>query len=85
MVSDTFTGAEIEAVIEEALFNAFDKNRDITLEDLVDAATDTSPLAETAPEKIKIVREWVQSRARLASTSRSAAAKTEGRKVQSNA
>lgn len=84
MVSDNFTGAEIEAVIEEAMFNAFDKSRDIVAEDLVEAATDTSPLAETAPGKIAAVREWVQSHARLASTSRSAAAKIEGRKMQSN-
>lgn len=83
-VSDSFTGAEIEAVIEDAMFNAFDKGRDITHLDLVDSATDTSPLAETAPEKIAVVREWVQNRARLASTSRSLAAKTEGRKMQSN-
>jgi len=63
-----FTGSEIENVIEEALFNAFDEGRDITEDDLVAAAESTTPLAVTAREKIEAIRSWAQSRARFASS-----------------
>jgi hypothetical protein len=63
-----FTGSEIENVIESAMFEAFDEGRDITLADLMDAAVATTPLAQTAKEKIDAIREWASTRARFAST-----------------
>ncbi len=63
-----FTGSEIENVVEEAMFNAFDEGRDITMADLMDAAVATTPLSVTAGEKIKAIREWASTRARFAST-----------------
>lgn len=63
-----FTGAELAALIPEALFSAFaDREREITTDDLIEAASNVVPLAKTASEKIKAVREWAQGRARPAS------------------
>ena len=63
-----FTGSEIENILDEALFNAFDQGRDITAEDMIAAARRTVPLAVTAKEQINSIREWTKTRARFAST-----------------
>ena len=56
------------AVIDEAMFNAFDDDREVTEKDLVEAAGMTNPLAVTAKEKIDSLREWATARARFATT-----------------
>lgn len=64
---DTFTGAEIAAIVPDALFAAFAENaREITTADLVAAAETVVPLAKTAAEKITRLRAWAQDRARPA-------------------
>jgi SpoVK/Ycf46/Vps4 family AAA+-type ATPase len=69
-----FTGAEITALVPEALFVAFaDGEREIRGSDLVAAARATVPLAKTASEKITKLREWAKGRARPASTPESKA------------
>lgn len=66
---DTFTGAELAALIPDALFVAFaEGERKITTEDLLNAAARTVPLAKTASEKISALRKWAEGRARNAST-----------------
>ncbi len=66
---DTFTGAEIAALVPDALFAAFaDGEREITAEDLIAAARTVVPLARTAKERIEKLREWAASRARPATT-----------------
>jgi SpoVK/Ycf46/Vps4 family AAA+-type ATPase len=63
-----FTGAELAALIPEALYAAFaDGERPISTADLVAAAGATVPLARTASEKIAKLREWAKGRARPAS------------------
>jgi hypothetical protein len=63
-----FTGAELAALVPEALFTAFaDDERPITADDLLAAAQDVVPLSKTAPEKIDALRKWGASRARPAS------------------
>jgi hypothetical protein len=63
-----FTGAEIAALVPEAMFTAFaDGERAITTADLVSAARGTVPLSKTASEKIAKLREWAKGRARNAS------------------
>ncbi len=52
------------------LFNAFSEDRDLSYEDLLDAARDTVPLAVTMDDRIKAIREWARPRARRASTDR---------------
>jgi AAA+ superfamily predicted ATPase len=64
-----FTGAEIAAIVPDALFAAFaDGERAITTADLVAAAEEVTPLSKTASEKIETLRTWSKGRARNAST-----------------
>lgn len=63
-----FTGAEIAALVPDALFTAFaDGEREITTSDLAAAADSTVPLAKTSAESIREKREWAKGRARPAS------------------
>lgn len=66
--TEGFSGSEIERVIEEAMFNAFDVGRDITAIDIFESIQSTVPLSKTAPEKIAEIRAWARSRATFAST-----------------
>lgn len=64
-----FTGAEIAALVPDAMFAAFaDGERAITTQDLLAAAKTVVPLSETASEKINELRKWAKGRARFAST-----------------
>jgi SpoVK/Ycf46/Vps4 family AAA+-type ATPase len=63
-----YTGSEIEAIVVEALYHAFDLGREITTEDLLAAARAVVPLAVTAKDTIEAVRRWGATRARAAST-----------------
>ena len=66
--SEGFTGAEISAIVPDALFAAFAENeREITGADLLTAAARVVPLSKTASEKISALREWAKGRARAAS------------------
>ena len=72
-----FTGAELAALVPDALFAAFaDGERQLTTDDLLAAAKTVVPLAKTAEEKIAKLRDWAKGRARPASTPE---AKTEGK------
>ena len=64
-----FTGSEIAALVDDAMFAAFaDGARQITTEDLIVASREIIPLAKTAAEQITSLREWVKAgRARAAS------------------
>ncbi len=62
-----FSGAEIEQLVVEALYDAFDAGRDLETEDILKAATATVPLSMTMREKIAYLREWADTRARKAS------------------
>lgn len=63
-----FSGAEIEQVVIEALYDAFDAGRDLTMEDLLRACRASVPLSITMREKIAFLRDWAQTRARKASS-----------------
>lgn len=66
--SATYTGAEIEAAIISAMYEAFDDNkREFTTEDILNAIEDTVPLAVTMKEQIDSLRSWANKRARHAS------------------
>ena len=65
---DGFTGSEIAEIVPDAMFAAFaDGKREITSNDLLDAAATVVPLSKTAAEKIKVLRDWAKGRARPAS------------------
>ncbi|MEP6755134.1 MAG: AAA family ATPase [Chthonomonadales bacterium] len=63
-----FSGAEIEQVVIEGLFDAFDEERELTQQDLLMAANATVPLSMTMSEKIDELRYWASTRARKASS-----------------
>ncbi len=63
-----FSGAEIEAVVVEALYDAFDETKDLTTQSIVAAAHHTVPLAMTMRERIEDLRIWSTTRARAASS-----------------
>ena len=67
--TEGFTGSEIEAVVDDAMYSAFDRNKDIDDIILVQAAKDTTPLSKTAAEQIQAIRDWAKTRARYASSS----------------
>lgn len=62
-----FSGAELEAVVNSALYAAFDEGTELTTQHLIDATGDIKPLAEVAREKIERLRTWSVGRTRNAS------------------
>lgn len=65
---DGFTGAEIAALVPDAMFEAFaDGARELTKSDLIKAAAAVVPLSETAKEKIVKLQAWAKGKARPAS------------------
>jgi hypothetical protein len=67
--TEEFTGSEVAAIVPDALFMGFaDNQREIQTSDLLAAAATVVPLAKTAEDKIKKLRDWAASgRARPAS------------------
>ena len=66
--TDGFSGAELEALVSEGMFEAFDQGRDLLTSDLIDAAKLSVPLSRTMSEKINALRRWAKTRARPASS-----------------
>lgn len=63
-----FTGAELEEAVKEALFLAFDQGRQLRIDDITQAITDTTPLSQTMHELIQSTRAWARGRAVPASS-----------------
>lgn len=68
--SEKFSGAELEQVVVSALFIAFEADREVTGEDLLDVVREMVPLAITMDDRLKELREWARPRARPASLDR---------------
>ncbi len=62
-VTESFVGAEIESVVDEAMYIAFDAERDMTTEDLVTVANGVVPISRTDQEAIQSFRQWMETRA----------------------
>lgn len=56
--SDGFAGAEIERAIQEALYEAYYHNTDITTESLLSAVQNITPLSISEADKIQQIEEW---------------------------
>ncbi len=65
--SEGFSGAEIEQVVVEALYDAFDEGRDLQMHDLLRNLTQTVPLSHTMQDEINTMRAWARANARPAS------------------
>ena len=65
--TEGFTGAELAALVPDALYVAFaEAAREIKTDDLIRAASQTVPLSKTASEKVEAIRKWSVGRARPA-------------------
>ncbi len=63
-----FSGAEIEQTLIEAMHIGFSQNRDFATDDILEAASQTVPLARTAQEQIERLQAWAAAgKARMAS------------------
>lgn len=66
--TEGFTGAEIEQVVNEALYGAYgDGRRPLSAADLEGAAGEVIPISVTLRETIAAMRQWAERRARPAS------------------
>jgi len=63
-----YSGAEIEEIIKEALFQAYDKAREVSDDDILNAIDKIFPLSRTMYETIEKLRKWAKSRAIPASS-----------------
>lgn len=63
MECEQFTGAEIAALVPDALFTAFaDKKREVATKDLLAAAETVVCMAKSARDKVDALRQWQQER-----------------------
>lgn len=64
--SQGLTGAEIEAGIKSAMYEAFFQDREFTTEDIVTALSISAGIADTKQEEVEALRKWRIGKARLA-------------------
>jgi len=70
--SPDFSGAEIEEAIISALYDAFYARQELATAHVLEALSQTVPLAKTMAEKVAAQRNWARGRARNASVPRTA-------------
>jgi ATP-dependent 26S proteasome regulatory subunit len=63
-----FSGAELEEVVKEALYQAFHDAQELTTEHIISAIRRTTPLSRTRAEEIIQLRRWAKTRAVFASS-----------------
>jgi SpoVK/Ycf46/Vps4 family AAA+-type ATPase len=67
-----FSGAEIEAAVQSALYTAYSSKQELSTEMLLSVISQTVPLSVTRAEEIEAQRAWAKTRA-VAASSQSAA------------
>ena len=71
-----YSGAEIDAAVQGALYAAYTGKKDLTTQLILDAVAETVPLSTTRAEEIAALRDWARTRAVAASDRNRAAAKS---------
>ncbi len=61
--AEGFSGAEIDAAVQSALYAAYSSKQDLTTQNLLDVLSKTVPLSTTRAEEIQAQREWARERA----------------------
>jgi len=86
--AESFSGAEIEQVVVDAMHQAFfrrtqeNSDADLTLDDLEDSIRNTTPLSKMMEQQVSAMREWAKGRTRPTSTVKEKVAQTfEGREL----
>ena len=64
-----YSGAEIDAAVQGALYAAYSEKKSLSSQSLIDALSQTVPLSTTRAEEIASLREWARTRAVAASRS----------------
>jgi ATP-dependent 26S proteasome regulatory subunit len=64
-----YSGAEIDAAVQGALYAAYSEKKSLSTQSLIDALSQTVPLSTTRAEEIAALREWARTRAVAASGS----------------
>ncbi len=64
-----YSGAEIDAAVQGALYAAYSEKKPLSTQSLLDALSQTVPLSTTRAEEIAALREWARTRAVAASRS----------------
>jgi SpoVK/Ycf46/Vps4 family AAA+-type ATPase len=72
--AEGFSGAEIDAVVQEALYLAYSGKNQLTTQSLIDALGQTVPLSTTRSEEIEALRQWARARSVPASAPEAAPA-----------
>lgn len=67
--ADGYSGAEIEAAVEGALYAAYSERKPLATQSLLAALAQTIPLSRTRAEEIAALRTWAKTRAVAASVS----------------
>lgn len=65
-----FSGAEIEQLVIEGLYDAFGAGTELATDHILRAVRETVPLSMTMREKIAYLRDWASTRARQASSAK---------------
>lgn len=58
-----YSGAEIDAAVQTAMYASFSSKKPLATEDLIQAVQSTVPLSATRAEEIQALRQWAQQRA----------------------
>jgi len=66
-ITSEFVGAEVEGVIEDAMFAAFDEGVEVADKHIAKAIKEMIPQAQRDVEELKAIREWARTRARSVS------------------
>jgi ATP-dependent 26S proteasome regulatory subunit len=61
--ADGYSGAEIDAAVQGALYAAYSEKKPLTTQSLLDALAQTVPLSTTRAEEIATLRDWAITRA----------------------
>jgi ATPase family associated with various cellular activities (AAA) len=72
LASKGYSGAEIDAAVQGALYAAYSEKKPVTTQSLIDALGQTVPLSTTRAEEIEALRQWARTRAVPASVQDSA-------------
>lgn len=63
LAAEGFSGAEIDAAVQSALYAAYSGKQELTTQNLLDVLSKTVPLSTTRAEEIQAQREWARERA----------------------
>jgi SpoVK/Ycf46/Vps4 family AAA+-type ATPase len=66
--AEGYSGAEIDAAVQTALYAAYSQKKQLSTQSLLDALGQTVPLSTTRAEEIQALRDWAGARAVPAST-----------------